>query len=303
MTTQAAANFAVPEGAELHRSEGRGSFVSRLQFRHPDGRTVTWESRQARKRGVVRVVRDGVADFIRTRPAHAVRLGRCNTVSGISFAIGGALFTLGAMLSALDIASTLTIDLTFLVGGFFFSLGAYAALVQEINSPRGIGSDGRLHENPWRWWAYEPVRPGWVAAFVLFCGTLAFAISLIDAFGQNLDTQQLNRLIWAPEIVGCVLFLVSGHIGILEVCHGRFRLLPRSLGWWIVTVNQIGSWLFMLSGLAAFVRPATGDLISPVLVNWGTALGAACFSLAGIAQVFERPSAATTQAPATVSAS
>jgi hypothetical protein len=295
---QPQSNFTLPEGAEVAQVGGRGPFVSRLRFLHPDGGTVTWDSREARKRGVIEVVRDGVVDFIRTRPTHAVRLGRCNTVSGISFAIGGALFTLGAVLSGQDVASILTIDFTFLVGGLFFSLGAYAALVQEINSPRGIGKDGLLHESRWRWWAYEPMRPGWVAAFVLLCGTLAFAISLIDAFGQNLDTQQLNRLIWAPEIVGCVLFLVSGHIGILEVCHGRFRLMPRSLGWWIVIVNQVGSWLFMLSGLAAFVRPATGDLISPVLVNWGTALGAACFSLAGIAQLFERPAAETTRAPA-----
>ena len=116
--------------------------------------------------------------------------------------------------------------------------------------------------SPWRWWSYEPMRPGWLSAFVLLCGTLAFAISLLDAFLQNLDAQQVNRLIWAPEMVGCILFLISGHIAIIEVCHGRFRLIPSSLGWWIVAVNQLGSWLFLLSGLAAFVRPATGDLIS-----------------------------------------
>ena len=66
-------------------------------------------------------------------------------------------------------------------------------------------------------------------------------------------------------------------------------MLPSSLGWWIVIVNQIGSWLFFASGLAAFVRPATGEVISVSLINWGTALGAACFSAAGLAQLFERP--------------
>ena len=229
---------------------------------------------------------------IRARPARAIRLGRCNTVSGISFFLGGGLFTLGAVLSQLDAATPSTINWTFLVGGFFFSTGAYAALVQEINSPRGIDEDGALTENRWRWWAYEPTRPGWMAAFVLFCGTLAFAISLVDVFIERLETQQIDRLVWAPEMVGCVLFLVSGHIGIIEVCHGRFRLLPRDLGWWIVTVNQVGSWLFFLSGLAAFVRPATGEVINVAVINWGTALGAACFSVAGLAQLFERPDSA-----------
>ena len=41
--------------------------------------------------------------------------------------------------------------------------------------------------------------------------------------------------------------------------------------------------------LAAFVRPVTGEVISVWMINWGTALGAACFSAAGLAQLFERP--------------
>lgn len=281
--------FDVPADARVRQSGGRGPLISRLRWEHPDGSTVTWESRQARKRGFVEVIRNGIVERITARPAVAVRLRRCNNLSGLSFFLGGALFTLGALLAQYEAASLSTIDWTFLVGGFWFSTGAYAALVQEINSPRRIDADGALAARPWRWWAYEPTRPGWVAAFVLFCGTLAFAISLVDAFLSDLTGPQGNRLIWAPEMVGCILFLVSGHIGIIEVCHGRLRLMPSSLGWWIVIVNQLGSWLFMLSGLAAFVRPATGAVISDLVINWGTALGAACFSGAGLAQLFERP--------------
>jgi hypothetical protein len=293
----ASTNFTVPDDAQVQQTGGRGSFVSKVQWQHPDGSTATWESRRARKRGFIEVLRDGVVERIRARPAHAIRLGRCNTVSGISFFLGGGLFTLGAVLSQLDAATPSTINWTFLIGGFFFSTGAYAALVQEINSPRGIDQDGALSESRWSWWTYEPQRPGWMAAFVLFCGTLAFAISLVDVFISRLETKQIDHLVWAPEMVGCVLFLVSGHIGIIEVCHGRFRLLPRDLGWWIVTVNQVGSWLFFLSGLAAYIRPATGEVINVAVINWGTALGAACFSVAGLAQLFERPD--TAGAPST----
>lgn len=285
----AVTTFQAPDGTELRPTGGRWTLISRVQWSHPNGTTGTWESRQARKRGFVEILRNGVAERIRVRPAHAVRLGRCNTVSGVSFILGGALFTLGAMLSQLSVAGLTTVDWTFLIGGFFFSTGAYAALVQEINSPRRVGADGGLQQERWRWWSYEPQRPGWLSAFVLLCGTLAFAVSLLDAFLTALTQPQLDRLVWAPEMVGCVLFLVSGHIAIIEVCHGRFRPIPRSLGWWIVTVNQVGSWLFLLSGLAAFVRPATGDVISVAIINGGTALGAACFSAAGVAQLFERP--------------
>ena len=34
---------------------------------------------------------------------------------------------------------------------------------------------------------------------------------------------------------------------------------------------------------------ATGEVISDWMINWATALGAACFSGAGLAQMFERP--------------
>lgn len=281
--------FEFPSDARVQHTGGRGSLVSRMQWQHADGSTATWESRLARKRGVIEVVRDGIVKRIMARPAVAVRLRRCNDLSGSSFMLGGALFTLGALLAQYSGAALPTIDWTFLIGGFWFSTGAYVALVQELNSPRKVGDDGALIAYPWRWWAYEPNRPGWVAAFTLLCGTLAFAISLVDAFLSGLSARQVDRLVWAPEMVGCILFLVSGHIGILEVCHGRFRFMTHSLGWWIVIVNQIGSWLFMLSGLAAFVRPVTGEVISVGLINWGTALGAACFSAAGLAQLFERP--------------
>ena len=282
-------SFEVPDEGEVQSVRGRGPFVSSVQWRQPDGGTATWDSREARKRGYIEVLVDGVVQRIRTRPATAIRLIRVNAVAGLSFAVGGALFTLGAMLAQWSTASATTIDLVFLCGGFFFSTGGYTSIVQEINSPRSVDADGSLAETRWRWWAYEPMRPGWVSAFVLFVGTLAFAISLVDVFLSSLSTKQQDHLIWAPEMIGCVLFLVSGHVAIEEICHGRFRLMPRLLGWWVVSVNQLGSILFFLSGLAAYVRPATDEVINSDLMNWGTGLGALCFSVAGVAQLFERP--------------
>ena len=92
-------------------------------------------------------------------------------------------------------------------------------------------------------------------------------------------------------MVGCVLFLVSGHIGIIEVCHGRFRLLPRDR--WAggsSSVNQLGLMALLRSpGWPPSCGRPTGEVISVAVINWGTALGAACFSVAGLAQLFERP--------------
>jgi hypothetical protein len=59
-----------------------------------------------------------------------------------------------------------------------------------------------------------------------------------------------------------------------------------------VAVNQVGSVLFFLAGLAAFVRPVTSTVVDEGLVNWGTFAGAVCFVVGGVLQLFERPSPA-----------
>ena len=94
--------FELPSDARVRHTGGRGSLVSRVQWQHADGSTATWESRLARKRGFIEVVRDGIVRRIMARPAVVVRLRRCNDLSGVSFFLGGALFTLGALLAQYD---------------------------------------------------------------------------------------------------------------------------------------------------------------------------------------------------------
>ena len=45
----------------------------------------------------------------------------------------------------------------------------------------------------------------------------------------------------------------------------------------------------MAAGVAAFVRPETGDTLAVGIANWATFTGAACFAVAGVMQEFERP--------------
>ena len=62
----------------------------------------------------------------------------------------------------------------------------------------------------------------------------------------------------------------------------------------MVAVNQLGSVLFFLAGVAAFVRPATSSDINAGLVNWGTFAGAVCFAIGGVIQIFDRPTSTRT---------
>lgn len=133
---------------------------------------------------------------------------------------------------------------------------------------------------------------------MLFAGTLAFGISLVASFINGLSTHGVDRLIWRPEVVGCVFFLISGHLAMAEICH-RFRpcFRRRDLGWGIVAINQVGSILFMISAIAAFTRPETMNEVNVAIANWGTLGGALCFAIGGVMQAFERPMVAATDDP------
>jgi hypothetical protein len=274
------------------RAQGGGPFTSRLTWSLPAGGHATWESRVARKRGAIAVRddQDGSVGISSVPGAIAKRLRRVNWVAAGAFTVGGSLFTLGAAESQLGSGDAATAASIYFGGGLFFSTGGYASLLGAINAPRSLDATGAPVAGRWRWWSYEPHRIDWLSTFVLFVGTLAFGVSLIHSFLTGLTTQQVNRMIWTPEMIGCVLFLVSGHLGMVEICH-RWRpcLRRRDLAWWIVAVNQVGSILFMIAALAAFTRPATGSEVNVTIANWGTLTGALCFAVGGILQAFERP--------------
>jgi hypothetical protein len=190
-----------------------------------------------------------------------------NRIAATAFVVGGSLFAVGAALAQGDVGGPRLAAGVYLVGGVFFSTGGAVS----VRLSRGQPPLERL------------------SALVLFCGTLVFGINLLDSFLGSLTAAQVDRLVWSPDMVGCALFLVSGHLAMVEISGSWLPCWrPRQLGWWIVVVNQLGSVLFMVSAVASFVR-ADGDMIAIGIANWGTLTGALCFAVAGIAQEFERP--------------
>lgn len=198
------------------------------------------------------------------------RRGLVNAVAATSFVVGGSLFAIGAALAQGDVGGPLLPASVYLAGGVFFCSGGLASVLQAAGGPR-------LQR---------------LSAIVLLAGTLVFAINIVDSFISELTPAQQDRLIWSPDIVGCALFLVSGHFAMVALTGTWLpRHPPRQLGWWILVVNQIGSVLFMVSAVASFVHH-DGDLLAAGIANWGTLTGALCFAIAGVMQEFERPAPA-----------
>jgi hypothetical protein len=250
------------------------------------------DRRAMRKRGVLRELGAEPAAARAQADAETLRrLRLVNAVAATSFVVGGSLFAIGAALAQGDVGGPLLPASVYLAGGVFFCSGGYVSVLQVVNSPRER-PDGSFDAEPWRWWTAEWRRLEWLSAVALFAGTLVFAILLVDSFISELTPRQQDRLIWSPDVIGCALFLVSGHFSMVELTGTWFpRHPPRELGWWIVVVNQLGSILFMVSAVASFVH-RDGDLLAAGIANWGTLTGALCFAMAGVMQEFERPAPA-----------
>jgi hypothetical protein len=144
-----------------------------------------------------------------------------------------------------------------------------------------VDADSQYARATVRFWAPLPRDRNWLAAITQFPGPLFFNISTLAALAHNATAHEQDRRVWRPDLYGSILFLVSSVFAILVV--GRFlSFQPRSFPWRIARLNMIGSILFMISALASYVLPTTGDLInSPVSVA-GTLLGALCFLIGAI---------------------
>ena len=153
----------------------------------------------------------------------------------------------------------------------------------------------------WRLFGWRPRNLGYLAAAVQLVGTVLFNLNTGDALIAGLGWKEQDLLIWTPDMVGSVCFLVASQAALMEISHHFWSWQPRSLSWWIAAINMLGSVLFMVSAIVGFVEPGPG-IVDPWLANFGTFAGAVCFFVGAyllIPELFEKqPSRAISGAPA-----
>ncbi len=108
------------------------------------------------------------------------------------------------------------------------------------------------------------------------------------------DTAQANRLVWRPDTIGSICFLVASYLAWAEVCHSAGRLRLRDVSWWIVVLNLLGSVFFGVSAVGAYTL-GSGELVNEWLDNAGTVAGGVCFFVAAAMLI---PEARSKGAPA-----
>jgi hypothetical protein len=276
------ATFTLPTVALTERWEridaaGPGPFVTRETYRRPDGRLVTWESRSRRKR-------HSLLDTGRGSTWWAP--GAIGWWIGVMFAIGSTCFAVGAAPRYVDAVGVAVDGVTYFVGSLFFTTAAALQYVEVANAshiPPGANVTERR-----RLFTWEPQRIDWWAAIVQLAGTLLFNVSTFDAMLQHLSASQADRLVWTPDALGSVCFLVASGLAWAEASHALWSWRPHSLSWLITALNLLGSIAFGASAVASYVVPASDRPRNVTLMNLGTFVGAIAFLIAALLLLPER---------------
>ncbi|WP_430332804.1 hypothetical protein [Rhodococcus sp. ACT016] len=179
------------------------------------------------------------------------------------FTIGSLLFALGSAPVLAPAIGTAAANTAFFVGSWFFT---YAAFIQLILS----GAATTMTDS-----GKPAIRAEWLAAATQFLGTLLFNISTGAALHAHTISGE-QHLVWKPDAVGSIAFLISSSLAILILTRAKCYWAPRSLDWQSTWLNAVGSLAFGLSAVGAFITPS-GGVEDASLANAGTFVGALFF--------------------------
>jgi len=190
----------------------------------------------------------------------------------VLFIVGSALFALGSFPPYSQLVDGRAVGITFVIGSLFFTTAAISAAVRVIDEDRNDGTRTR-------WWSESRVsRLRW-AAVIQAVGTLLFNVNTIAAMVTTFTVEETNRLVWAPDFLGCIAFLVASHLYWWDTRTRRSgsNNNTHDSEWWSSLLNYIGSVFFMASAIGAFTLRTTGETLNIAIMNTGTFLGAICF--------------------------
>lgn len=255
-------------------ANGPFPFTTHRIFRHPNGLLQDWHSRHHRKK----ILRRGPlrTELLARLVAQAAWLPReLNWWIGVVFAIGAALFGVASMLCLFDVATNAT-NAVYFMGSIPFTLAAYLQLYQSANADPLL-SDVSAGSYRHSYFGWKPYDIGWLSCATQFFGTVLFNFNTFDAMIPSLSWFEEDLLVWVPNFVGSILFLVSGYLAFIEVAHAYWAWKPKDLSWWVTFVNLLGCVGFMVSAVLAISLPGQPDVFRVMLSTVFTLQGAICF--------------------------
>jgi hypothetical protein len=176
------------------------------------------------------------------------------------FALGSACFVIGPFPGYANLVGDGADAVTFFAGSVLFTIGGGLQVLMALPERGSAGGRGAL----------------WVAA-VQSAGTLFFNVTTFRAMHTALSSPEYNQLVWRPDALGSICFLVSGAIAYHGAARRGWLPVRGGKGWWEPLVNLLGCVLFGIAAVAGHVVPTTGSVLAQGPANWATGLGAVCF--------------------------
>jgi len=197
---------------------------------------------------------------------------------GILFAAGSTCFLVAPMPWFLQLVGPAADAAVFFVGSLLFTSAAALQWLETINADPGPGRRaGRL-----RIGTFEPRRIDWWSNGVQLVGTVFFNVTTFRALQVSIESASYDQLVWRPDALGSVCFLLSGYLAYVEVSGHLLGRPSRTLESRIVTVNLLGCLAFGIAAVASYVVPSTDTMISTGLTNAFTSVGALCFLVGAV---------------------
>jgi hypothetical protein len=196
----------------------------------------------------------------------------------VCFATGSACFLIGPFPGYASLVGDTADAVTFFVGSILFTAGG--ALQSSLAfAHRHAPSAGRA-----AWWV----------AAIQSAGTLFFNVTTYRGLHTAVSSSQYNRLVWRPDALGSICFLISGAIAYRASARRGWWPERAGRGWWEPAVNLLGCVFFGVSAVAGHVVPSSGSVLDLAAANFTTSLGAACFLACALATL---RSGCTTKSP------
>jgi hypothetical protein len=189
------------------------------------------------------------------------------------FAVGSGCFLVGPFPGSLELVGPAAVGVTFFAGSILFTAGG--ALQTWLALPERRASTAR--------------RAAWRAAASQSAGTVFFNVSTFRALHTAVSDPEYDRLVWRPDALGSICFLVSGAIAYRASARRGWLPARGGRGWWQPAVNVLGCVFFGASAVAGDVVPAAGSELDLAAANWNTAAGAACFLACALAGLRSAP--------------
>ncbi|HTR90060.1 MAG TPA: hypothetical protein VMG62_08135 [Solirubrobacteraceae bacterium] len=179
----------------------------------------------------------------------------------LCFALGSSCFLVAPFPGFAELVGDRADAVVFFVGSILFTAGGglQSAIAAADRHAPGAG------------------RAAWRAAVIQSAGTLFFNVTTYRALSVAFSSPEYNRLVWRPDALGSICFLISGFIAYGASARHGWLPARTGRGWWEPGVNLLGCVFFGISAVAGYVVPSTGSMVDLGAANWNTSLGAACF--------------------------